>query len=150
MFHVVAKYGREVVARVRVDAANALRGDKRQRKMVKNEAHLHPEQKQHLQQVLQANQPRMTVYVLKDELKQLWNCSDPWQFRRSWRQWHEHCQQSGIACLQRFAKKLSKYWHGILSRVRWPMHTGLLEGTTTASNSSSAWPTDIATLNTSS
>ena len=136
LFHVVAKYGREVVARVRVDAANALRGDKRQRKMVKsvhwlllkNEAHLRPEQKQHLQQVLQANQPLMTVYVLKDELKQLWNCSDPWQFRRSWRQWHEHCQQSGIACLQRFAKKLSKYWRGILSRVHWPMHTGLLEG----------------------
>lgn len=70
----------------------------------------------------------MTVYVLKDELKQLWNCSDPWQFRRSWRQWHEHCQQSGVACLQRFAKKLSKYWRGILSRMRWPMHTGLLEG----------------------
>ena len=73
LFHVVAKYGREVVARVRVDAANALRGDKRQRKMVKsvhwlllkNEAHLRPEQKQHLQQVLQANQPLMTVYVLK-------------------------------------------------------------------------------------
>lgn len=36
LFHVVAKYGREVVARVRVDAANALRGDKRQRKMVKS------------------------------------------------------------------------------------------------------------------
>ena len=119
LFHVVAKYGRDVIARVRVDAANALRGDKRQRKMVKsahwlllkNEAGLRPEQKQHLQQVLQANQPLMTVYVLKDALKQLWNCSDPWQFRRCWKQWHEHCQQSGI-----------------VSRVRWPMHTGLLEG----------------------
>ncbi|WP_256108713.1 transposase, partial [Burkholderia ubonensis] len=30
--------------------------------------------------------------------------------------------------LQRFANKLAAYWRGILSRVRWPMHTGQLEG----------------------
>jgi len=30
--------------------------------------------------------------------------------------------------LARFAKRLSSYWRGILSRVRWPMHTGQLEG----------------------
>lgn len=29
---------------------------------------------------------------------------------------------------QRFADKLAAYWRGILSRVRWPMHTGQLEG----------------------
>lgn len=27
-----------------------------------------------------------------------------------------------------FAKRLRGYWRGILSRVRWPMHTGQLEG----------------------
>ncbi|EHF08508.1 hypothetical protein HMPREF1030_05905 [Pseudomonas aeruginosa] len=27
-----------------------------------------------------------------------------------------------------FAKRLSRYWLGILSRVCWPMHTGQLEG----------------------
>ncbi|WBI56117.1 hypothetical protein PALA54_02748 [Pseudomonas aeruginosa] len=27
-----------------------------------------------------------------------------------------------------FAKRLSSYWRGILSRVHWPMHTGQLEG----------------------
>jgi len=30
--------------------------------------------------------------------------------------------------LARFAKRLSGYWRGILSRVRWPMYTGQLEG----------------------
>ena len=27
-----------------------------------------------------------------------------------------------------FAARLKPYWHGIVSRVRWPMHTGQLEG----------------------
>ena len=36
--------------------------------------------------------------------------------------------KSGIVPLIDFAKQLSCYWRGILSRVRWPMHTGQLEG----------------------
>lgn len=31
-------------------------------------------------------------------------------------------------CLQQFASRLCKYWPGIFARVRWPMHTGQLEG----------------------
>ena len=30
--------------------------------------------------------------------------------------------------LIQFAKRLKSYWRGIVSRVRWPMHTGQLEG----------------------
>ena len=37
-------------------------------------------------------------------------------------------QARAIAALQRFASTLKPYWRGILSRVRWPMHTGKLEG----------------------
>ncbi|WP_084461261.1 transposase [Curvibacter gracilis] len=39
-----------------------------------------------------------------------------------------HCAQSGIECLQWFAKRLRKYWSVILARLRWPMHTSQLEG----------------------
>jgi len=35
LFHVIAKYGREVIDRVRVDEANRLRDDRRQRQVVK-------------------------------------------------------------------------------------------------------------------
>jgi transposase len=35
LFHVIAKYGREVIDRVRVDEANRLRDDRPQRKVVK-------------------------------------------------------------------------------------------------------------------
>ncbi len=34
----------------------------------------------------------------------------------------------GVPALKQFAKRLKSYWRGILSRVRWPMHTGQLEG----------------------
>ena len=36
LFHVVARYGREVVDRVRVEQANALKSDKPARKVVKS------------------------------------------------------------------------------------------------------------------
>ena len=42
--------------------------------------------------------------------------------------WLAQARESGIESLARFADRLSCYWRGILSRVRWPMHTGQLEG----------------------
>jgi hypothetical protein len=35
---------------------------------------------------------------------------------------------NGRVDLIQFAKRLKAYWRGIVSRVRWPMHTGQLEG----------------------
>ena len=136
LFHVVAKYAREVISRVRVDAANELRQDRPARRVVKqahwlllrNPARLEPRQQVHLQEVLAANQSLMTVYVMREQLKSLWNAPDAWEWRRRWRQWLEHARQSGIPALIRFADLLKPYWRGILSRVRWPMHTGTLEG----------------------
>ncbi len=136
LFHVVAKYAREVISRVRVDAANELRQDRPARRVVKqahwlllrNPARLEPRQQVHLQEVLAANQSLMTVYVMREQLKSLWNAPDAWEWRRRWRQWLEHARQSEIPALIRFANLLKPYWRGILSRVRWPMHTGTLEG----------------------
>lgn len=136
LFHVVAKYGREVISRVRVDAANALRHDKPARRVVKqahwlllrNRASLGDRERVRLEDVLQANQPLMTAYVMKEELKALWTAPDAWEWRCRWRQWLEQALDSGIEALQRFAQQLRPYWRGILSRVRWPMHTGQLEG----------------------
>lgn len=136
LFHVVAKYGREVIGRVRVDAANQLRHDKRARQVVKrahwlllrNPRHLKEAEQIRLDEVLAANQPLMTAYVMKEQLKALWNAPTAWAWRTAWKQWLRHAQESGIPALIHFAKCLKPYWRGILSRVRWPMHTGLLEG----------------------
>ncbi|MDQ3205945.1 MAG: ISL3 family transposase [Pseudomonadota bacterium] len=137
LFHVIAKYGRDVIGRVRVDAANALRHDKPARRVVK-QAHwlllrnrnnlTTPAQQIRLDEVLAANQPLMTVYVMKEQLKALWSASTAWAWRAAWKQWIAHARQSEIPSLMHFAKCLHGYWRGIVSRVRWPMHTGQLEG----------------------
>ena len=137
LFHVVAKYGREVIDRVRVDEANRLRHDKPARKVIKQARWLllrnpqnlkTPEQTVRLEDLLAANQALMTVYLMKAELKTLWTPSTAWGWRSAWKQWLSHAQESGIPALIQFAKRLKGYWRGIVSRVRWPMHTGQLEG----------------------
>lgn len=137
LFHVVAKYGREVIGRVRVDAANQLRHDMPARRVVKqahwlllrNPARLKtPAERVRLDEVLAANQSLMTVYVMKEQLKALWTAPTAWAWRSAWKQWMAHAQESQIPALAQFARRLSGYWRGIVSRVRWPMHTGQLEG----------------------
>jgi len=73
LFHVVARYGREVIDRVRVDEANRLRHDKATLKIVKsskwlllrNWENLSDEKtKVRLNELLKANQALMTVYLL--------------------------------------------------------------------------------------
>lgn len=137
LFHVVAKYGREVIDRVRVDEANRLRHDKPARKVIKqarwlllrNPENLKREDQQvRLQDLLAANQSLMTVYLMKAELKTLWSPTTAWSWRSAWKQWLRLAEESEIPALKQFAKRLRGYWRGILSRVRWPMHTGQLEG----------------------
>lgn len=92
LFHVVAKFGREVIDRVRVDQSNQLRHDKPARKVVKrsrwlllrNRDNLKAEQAVKLEELLQANQPLMTVYLLKDQLKELWYAPSEAEARRRW------------------------------------------------------------------
>lgn len=136
LFHVIAKYGREVIDRVRVDEANRLRHDKAGRQYVKRARWLLlrspgnvPEvQAPKLAELLAANQALMTVYVMKASLKELWQPTNPWIWRAAWRTWQAMALSSAIEPLIRFAKRLSLYWRGILARMHWPMHTGQLEG----------------------
>lgn len=73
LFHVVAKYGREVIDRVRVD---------------------------------QANQPLLCVYLLRDKLKRLWFYRKPAWAKKAWEQWIAQANDSGIAALKLFARRL--------------------------------------------
>ena len=136
LFHVIAKYGREVIDRVRVDEANRLKQDRPMRRVVKrarwlllrNRENVPPSQQTKLKDLLDANQALMTVYLMKTTLKELWEPTSAWQWRRAWKTWLSMADESGIEPLQRFARRLKGYWRGIVARVRWPMHTGQLEG----------------------
>ncbi|WPP44060.1 ISL3 family transposase [Pseudomonas sp. AN-1] len=136
LFHVVARYGRDVIDRIRVDQANALRHDKPARQVVKqsrwlllrNRENLKEDHAVRLQELLAANQPLATVYVLKDALKEVWYAPSVREGWRRWRTWLRHVRESGLAPLQRFARNLQRYARGILASARFHMHTSLLEG----------------------
>lgn len=136
LFHVVAKYGRDVVDRVRVDQANRLRHDKKARRVIKgsrwlllrNAENVTGDEQIRLTELLKANRPLMTVYVLKDDLKHLWDYRYRGAAEKFWKRWYSRAIRSRIEPLKRFAKRLKAYLHGILAHCRWPLHTSLLEG----------------------
>jgi transposase len=137
LFHVVAKYGREVIGRVRVDEANRLRADKQGRKMVKGSQWLLLRNRENitreadrirLAELLSANASLMTAYVLKDDLKQIWKQTSEIQSRSLWDAWIQRACESGIQPLIRFARNLAGYVDGILSSWRWKLNTSVLEG----------------------
>ena len=145
LFHVVAKYGREVIDRVRVDETNRVAqagrpSDVRRRDqrrvikgtrwlLLKNRAHVtRSADRIRLKELLAANRALFTVYVLKDDLKQLWQFKYVGAARRFWGQWYRRAMQSRIPSLMRFARQLAAYLPGILSRCRYPIHTSFIEG----------------------
>lgn len=136
LFHVVAKYGREVIDRVRVDEANRLKADKKARRVVKgsrwillrNPENLVPKEQIRLTELLKANRALYRVYVLKEDLKHLWHQMDPDKALRCFQQWYGRAIRSRIEPLKRFARKLKAYREGIISHCVYPLHTSLLEG----------------------
>lgn len=145
LFHVVAKYGREVIDRVRVDETNrvarasnhddlATRARRRVIKgarwlLLRNREHLtRKEDRVRLKELLSLNKRLFTVYVLKDDLKQLWDYRYPKAALRFWRSWYRRAMASRIPPLVRFARRLKQYLPGILAHCRWPLNTSVLEG----------------------
>jgi transposase len=135
-FHVLAKYNREVVDRVRVDRANELRDDKQARKVVKgskwlllrNRENLDEDDRIQLKDLLSANEPLAVVDLMRDDLRELWNCCDPIQAEREWTGWFQRAAESGVAALKSFARRLKKHVAGLVSYCRWRLTTGFLEG----------------------
>jgi transposase len=145
LFHVVVKYGREVVDRVRVDETNRIAraagpndpSTRARRRVIKGARWLllrnrenltTPADRIRLRELLQANRALFVVYVLKDDLKQLWRFRYPAAARRFWRHWYRRALASRIPALVAFAKHLAAWIDGVISHCRYPLHTGLLEG----------------------
>ena len=136
LFHVVARFGREVIDRVRVDQANQLRHDRPARRLVKqsrwlllrNPENLEPRHAASLQELLAVNQPLMLVYLMKSQLKGLWYARTERAARWRFTHWLNQALTSGVAPLERFAKNLKPYAEGIIASARFPLNTSVLEG----------------------
>ncbi|SUI53095.1 ISL3 family transposase [Shewanella algae] len=136
LFHVVAKYGHEVIDRVRVDQANQLKHDKPARKRVKrgrwvllkNRDNLTDKQAGYLNELLESNKSLMTVYLLREQLKEMWYCTDEAEATAQWNLWWQQVRESGIRPLLQFGQRLKNYLHGIVASAVHPLHTCRLEG----------------------
>lgn len=135
LFHVAAKYSREVVDRVRVDESKKMETESGRRLvkgsrylLLRNESNLTADQRIRLRELLAANETLNTVYILKDQLKRIWRYRRPGWARRALHEWCALAEASGIAPLQSFAHNLHRYEDGIVAHARYPLHTGQLEG----------------------
>lgn len=102
----------------RIDETNRLRHDPKARKVVKGVRRLLLRNKRNLREVknrvrlrefLAASEQLATVYVLKDDLKHLWDFKYPAAARRFWEQWHERAVDSGIEPLVHNLFTLDRY-----------------------------------------
>jgi len=136
LFHVCCNYGRDVIDRVRIDETKRLEKDKQGCEVIKgskwlllrNENNLRPQEHIRLQELLAANKRITTAYILKDDLKQLWNYKYEGAARSFWKQWYNRAIRSRIKPLKEFARKMKARLHGILSHCRFPFNTSVLEG----------------------
>ena len=133
-FHVVAKYSREVVDIVRNQEAN--RQDEEGRKLIKgsrylllkNDSKLKESQREALKELLAVNETLNTVYILKDQLKEIWRHTDPASASTAFNDWCALAEQSGIPALATFGRNLRRHEKGIVNHALYQIHTGRLEG----------------------
>jgi transposase len=134
-FHVVAKYGREVVDAVRTAEARRAqsRGERQVIKgsrwlLLRNGENLRRQDRVRLKELLTVNRRLATVYLLKDDLKSLWDYRLPNWAMQFWREWRSRAMHSTIEPLKRFTRRLAEKLAGLLAHCEFPLHTSLLEG----------------------
>ena len=121
---------------MRVDQANALRADCPARRAVKrsrwlllrNRDNLAAEQALRLDELLSANAPLHTVYVLKTQLKKLWYAPSAREAQSRWQEWYAMAIDSGLAPLIHFARRLRPYLPGNIASARHQLSTSVLDG----------------------
>ena len=96
--------------------------------MLRNRQNLTEESAVRLDELLAVNAPLMTVYVLKNQFKELWYAPNEEEAYHRWNQWYQMAEQSRLAPLKRFAKRLSRYLEGINANARYRLSTGILVG----------------------
>ena len=137
LYHVKAKYNRDVVERVRIDELGRVRGGRPDRKVTQNQRWLllrskanltSKEDRVSLRELLSANKRIYTVYLLKEDLNHLWSYRSRAAANKFWNQWYRRAIYSKIEPLKKFARNLKTYMPGILAHCDYPIGTSLIEG----------------------
>lgn len=132
-FHVIAEYSR-MIDRVRNEeyraASNSgkkiIKGSRYL--LLKNEENLKSCQRERLKELLSVNEVLNTVYILKDELKMLWEARTKEEVSSFLEAWVGKAMASGNKELSKFAKKLMRYSYGLINHAVCPINSAKLEG----------------------
>lgn len=132
-FHVIAEYSR-MIDRVRNEEHRAasntgkkvIKGSRYL--LLKNEENLTENQKERLKELLSVNETLNTVYILKDELKRLWEYRTKEEASSFLEAWMGKAMASGNKELIKFAKKLRRYSSGLINHATCPINSAKLEG----------------------
>jgi transposase len=148
LFHALARYTAQVLDRVRMDEANRIaqpsrhvhraRAENARRVLTgkgvrwlllraRSSLRSHRDRVR-LRELLAVNRPLFVVYVLKEDLRALWQYRSVAAARRAWTHWYRRACESAIPAIVRFANRLARVADYIINHARYPIHTSLLEG----------------------
>lgn len=96
--------------------------------LLRNWDNLKSDQKDRLDELLDLNKRLNTVYILKEDLKRLWDYKYPGAAWNFFVEWYRMAIYSKIEPLKRMARMLWNHWEGIAAHCRYPIHTSVLEG----------------------
>ncbi len=81
-----------------------------------------------LDDLLRLNQTLNMAYILKEELRELWNCTDRKEAEIHLENWLQKALSWGIKLVMKFAYKLASHRHGILNFFTHRITTGKVQG----------------------
>jgi len=134
-FHIIAHFNK-VVDQVRRDEQSRNDLDKQQYKTLKNSrwillknwGNLREKEKPRLEKLLAINENLYKTYILKDELKLIWNAKNSRDMKEALDNWCLLALESGLKPVIRFVATVQKYKYGIITYGDCPIHTSKLEG----------------------
>jgi len=84
--------------------------------------------KYRLNRLLAINQSLNTAYILKEELRELWNCTSRKESEQYLSGWLKKAWASGVTLIKKFATMVASHKVGILNYFNHPLTTGPVEG----------------------
>jgi transposase len=133
LFHLVKGYG-QVIDEVRRQEYK--KAEKNQRAFIKgsrylllsNRDNLRADQQSRLDELLAINQRLCSVYVLKDQLKAIYQYQSRSWAKRALEQWCAMAEEVDHPLMRRFIGRLRFFEYGILNHCEYPIGTSKLEG----------------------
>lgn len=132
-FHILAAYSRVINEVRNTERRKAPLKDREIYKgtkylLLRNRKDVRGNKRIRLNELLQLNKRLNTLYILKEDLKSLWDYVSPGAAWNFFQDWYHRAIFSKIEPLKDFARMLWNHWAGIEAHCHYPIHTSLLEG----------------------